>query len=238
VTRSLYLCAALILGTPALAGSTLQADRAGLGESDKSQDLWSVAVEGGVSMWLNDPPLIGTQGVTGRLGVGKGIELRLQLPDILADVGGDTNNLYSGRPFVGVKWAYAQNPEIGISIVPSLGLPDLNGDGGFLLRVSANGLFDREKYDLWTNITIDIGNPDIVATTSSFAIMLGGGAKIQAGPLAPFVHGAYVVESDVIMCGIGTGVPAGPSVQFDIGLDLWITSTIQPNVYIGSSVAF
>ena len=228
----MLLLATLFAGT-ALA-TNLTPDRPGVGESTGTAGDGGIVVEGGLQAGVIDAggfgtySQIGTSSITGRLGFGDQAELRVEVPDLVATLGG-SGRLGVGAVGVGGKFAQELSAELAVSAVPTVRLSLDTGDP--LLSVSLNATYDTGSVAPWINLTPAYAGGGLSA-------FFGGGVSLPADPGGGYLN-AGVYDSGGWMVGAGGWLGLDDGLQADFGLDVQVISGLTiwlPTA--GASAAF
>ena len=221
------VCCLLFLSGPSLAGGLVFApDRPAVGESASSPGRGHVVIEGGfLAQIAAGDVVVGTSAVTGRFGLGRGVEARLRLPDFV--LGGDRA---VGAFGIGAKVGGDVGEQLGASVIPELVIDPVEG----IVGLQTN-----------TNIVWSVG-PLSARGHTSFGVLggelnglVGGGAGVGVPLGGAYVNGSYGFGGGALV-GAGAWWSPGKALQFDAGCDLLFREgmpmTILPTV--GVSVGF
>ncbi len=222
-----------VLASTALA-TGLTPDRPGVGESTGTVGEDGIVFEGGLQAGFLDAggfgsySQLGTSGITGRLGLGHQAELRVEVPDLVATLGG-SGRLGVGALGVGGKFAQALSPELAVSAVPTVRLSLDTGEP--LVSVSINATYDTGPAAPWINFSPAYAGGDLSA-------FLGGGVSIPVESGGGYLN-AGVYDGGGWMVGAGGWLRLNHELQADFGLDVQVISGLTiwlPTA--GASAAF
>lgn len=227
------LLLATLFASTALA-TNLTPDRPGVGESTGTAGDGGIVVEGGLQAGVIDAggfgtySQIGTSSVTGRLGFGDQAELRVEVPDLVATLGG-SGSLGVGALGVGGKFAQELSAELAVSAVPTARLSLDTGDP--LLSVSLNATYDTGSVAPWINLTP-------AYTGGGLSAFFGGGVSLPADPGGGYLNAGFY-DSGGWMVGAGGWLGLDDGLQADFGLDVQVISGLT--IWLttaGASAAF
>lgn len=197
----------LALSHVALAGSVnFSPDRPGVGDSTGTPGLGHAMVEIGVAATVNgEGTAVGTSGIVGRIGLDRGLELRVRAPD-LALVDGA---LGFGTVGLGAKIGGAVSDRWSVSLVPEVSIDPATGVLGGSLN--SNVAFGLGPLGLWAHASAS-GDGDAIA------LFTGGGASVALGRGGVFVNGGHTVSGPTFG-GLGGWWMLKDALQVDLGVD-------------------
>ncbi|MCB9679632.1 MAG: hypothetical protein H6737_31285 [Alphaproteobacteria bacterium] len=199
-------------------------DRPGVGESTGTPGPGHVMIEGGVAL-VPSPFALGTSGITGRIGVDEGLEVRVRAPDVVF-----ADGVAVGTIGLGAKVAASAGERWSASVVPEVSLdPRTGAIGG---GVSANVALSLEGLGFWGNGAVSLLQETVPAA------LLGGGASYSFGGFGFYGNGGATAAGPWFAGGGGWfGVTR--TFQIDGGCDVWIAGgDATPTVLLGASVLF
>lgn len=198
----------LVFAAPALGGElTFAPDRPGVGDSTDTPGPGRGTVELGLAAALGpDGSTVGTSGIIGRIGVDRGLELRLRAPDVT--FGGEAVGV--GTVGVGAKIGGPVSSRWSVSLVPELSVDPTSGQIGG----SLNG-----------NVGLVLGGGGLWAHASTsgsggaLSLLVGGGASVTVGRGGVFVNGGHTVGGPTF-AGVGGWWLLQEALQADLTVDV------------------
>lgn len=181
-------------------------DRPGVGDSTSPPGRGRALAQLGILGTLSEQgSTVSTSNWTLRVGVDRGVELRLRVPDVqLGDGAASIGTLGVGALVggnFGGRWSSSVVPEV--SFDPS--------SGAFGITLNGNVAVTLGEVALWTHGSAGF--------TDVGTLLAGGGASWSPGKVGTFVNGWYVF-GDAAYAGVGGWWTVAPRIQLDAGLDV------------------
>ena len=200
-------------------------DRPGVGDATATVGAGAIMVEGGLAATVDNPAVIGTSGIIGRIGLFDPAEVRVRVPDVTFFDG----EAYVGQIGLGAKVGGALDDHWAISMVPELfSETDGGAVGG---NVGTNLSYSVDNVGVWVYNTVGVAQ----GGTGGF---FGGGLSYWIDPVGIYVNGGHGFNGDPLIGG-GGWLALSDRAQLDAGVDMTlIGGTAYPVVLFGASAGF